>query len=498
MKRQALAGLAWTYLGNLIRVGSGLVFGIMLARILGPGPFGQIAVCMVIISIGSIICDMGLGPAIVQQREIRDHDIRFVFTIQCLLGVILTLAVMIAAPLIAMLFSQPETVPVLRLLSLMFVLNCAGQTATQLLQRHMRFKAMQVTQTAATLVGTAAVGLPMALHEWGVWSLVAAQLVSSLLQSVLAYLVVRHEVRPMFRPASAGMLRFSTTVLFTNVVNSIVTNMDAAVVSHYFGEVGTGLYRRMQTLFGQPRDMIVQTLQRVLFAAGSRLQDDPEAIRRSLLMATSAVAMVLFPVFLTIAVTPGCFVGAILGPKWMGAVPLVLPLVLAVLVHALLAVIGPLLWATNRVAVELRLQIFVAITYLVVAPLTARYSLQAFAWGILAVYVLRWSWLLIVVIRLKWVTPAQYGRAMAKPLAVAAVTAAMVFFAIRQMQIMRPGTPAIYLLGISLSLSTLAYFLMAVFHQSLVPASLHGTVASIKSVALSATRAWLSKPAVAE
>jgi PST family polysaccharide transporter len=481
IKQKALSGLAWNYVGNAVKTLCGLLLGVMLARILGPAPFGQIAVCLVVVSIGRLVCDMGLGPALIQSKEIGPHDIQFAFTTQCLLGLAMTGFVCIFAPLIAAIFSQPEVITVLRVLSTLFLINCAGQSAVQLLQRQMNFKITQEIQIAAQLVSTSVIGLPMALYGFGVWSLVAQHISGAMIQTVLMYAVVRHPIRPVLKPSSRGLLRFSTTVLFTNLVNATITNIDAALVSHSFGATGAGLYRRLQTLFGQPRDLIVQTLQRVLFTAGSRLQDDQRAIRRSLLMVTATVALLLFPAICVIAVIPDLFIGAILGSEWMEAVPLVVPLALAVCLSALMVVIGPLLWATNRVGTELRLQIGVSVLYFSTAPLAAKHSLEAFAWCITGIYLVRWLFLAGTAIRLGWIGAIEYLMALVKPLLVSVLVGAGVWGAVRTTSLIYPTAASLILFLLASILCMVCYLLIFIFHRLLTPPMMHSTVEGIKN-----------------
>jgi O-antigen/teichoic acid export membrane protein len=47
MTRTAFSALRWNYAGFFARSGSNFIIGILLARLLGPKPFGQIAAAMV-------------------------------------------------------------------------------------------------------------------------------------------------------------------------------------------------------------------------------------------------------------------------------------------------------------------------------------------------------------------------------------------------------------------------------------------------------------------
>jgi PST family polysaccharide transporter len=66
-------------------------------------------------------------------------------------------------------------------------------------------------------------------------------------------------------------------------------------------------------------------------------------------------------------------------------------------INALLAVIGPVLMAQNKVVLELYAQILSLLFMLPVLHFTSQHSLQAVAWGVVVIYLLRW-WLLVIAI----------------------------------------------------------------------------------------------------
>ena len=90
MSQRSFTALKWNYIGAFARSGSQFVIGIILARLLGPEPFGLVAVALLVISLGALIADFGLASALVQRKNVSREDIRFIFTIQLLVGAILT------------------------------------------------------------------------------------------------------------------------------------------------------------------------------------------------------------------------------------------------------------------------------------------------------------------------------------------------------------------------------------------------------------------------
>jgi lipopolysaccharide exporter len=188
----ALEASKWNSVGFLSRGAASIVVGIVLARLLGPKPFGQVGVATIIYSFGNLLADAGFSSAVVQRPELKDRQIQFAFTMQILFGLVLTAVVFSIAPLVGTTVHDPAVTNVVRAVSPIFLLQSLGQTATGLLKRTMGFRVIQTAQIFSYLLGYAVVGIGLAYAGLGVWSLVAAQLCQPLLYSVLVYFQVRH------------------------------------------------------------------------------------------------------------------------------------------------------------------------------------------------------------------------------------------------------------------------------------------------------------------
>jgi len=67
----------------------------------------------------------------------------------------------------------------------------------------------------------------------------------------------------------------------------------------------------------------------VLFSASARVQDDAAALGRAYLLALNLVLLVSLPTFIAAGVLSETVVTALYGQKWFDAIPLLLPLALA-------------------------------------------------------------------------------------------------------------------------------------------------------------------------
>ena len=389
LAHSAFSAVKWSYAGTTMRMGANFAVGIVLARILGPKPYGEVAVAALVIGLGNLVADVGLGSALVQKNEVSGEDIRFAFTVQVLFAALIVLALWPLTPLIAVFFHQPEIVPVLRAMFSIFILQSLGQTAISLLKRNLRQKEIQTAQLVSYLIGYIGVGIPLALLGVGVWSLVVAQLTQSLLNTILVYTRMHHSVIPLAWPRNAHMAGYGGKVVSSNVVNWWITNSDNLFVGRACGSVPLGLYSRSFTLVNLPEAGIVSTLQAVLFPTYSRTQDRSQLMRQTYLASVSIVAMLTLPFFAVVAAVPLTVIGGVYGAQWLAAVPVVVPLALAMPLDSIMALAGPVQYGVGRVERELWPQMATAAVMVGVMIVMSRISFVAVGWGVLAIYLLR-------------------------------------------------------------------------------------------------------------
>lgn len=407
--------LKWNYIGNILRSLSQFGIGILLARMLGPEPFGIVAIAWIILGVANLFADLGFGAALVQRAELATADLEFIFTCQMAFASLLAVLGVCSAEAIAAYFHKPEAKLVIEAMFLLFIFQALGQTGAAMMRRNMDFKTLQQITIASYLAGYLCVGIPAAWLGLGVWSLVAAQSVQTLLNSLLLIRTRQAPLRFGFKPRDPGIVGFGFKVTAANLSSWSISNLDVVFIGRAFGTVDLGLYNRVLNLVNMPMSVITTGFQGVLFAACARAQSDRAAVKRIYLETNAAVAFICFPIFLTAASVPETLVMALYGPKWAASVPLVTPLALAVLVNALLAIKGPILMAGNRVGLELRNQILTVLMFVPALLLAVRYSPAVVAWAVLATYVTRWTLLAIDTLRLTGASVREYAATFRTP-----------------------------------------------------------------------------------
>jgi PST family polysaccharide transporter len=451
----ALSALKWNYFGLFVRVASSLAIGVVLARLLGPKPFGQVAIASLVIGLGTLMADFGFGAALIQKQEVTDDEIRFVFTAQVLLGAALTSIGAALSGAIARAFHQPEVAPVLRVLMLTFVLQSLGQTASCLLRRGLKFKQIQIAQVGSYLIAYIAVGIPMGYFGFGVWALVTAQIIQTVLNAIVLYSASLHSIRPFFSLNHRNLFHFGAKVIGTNFANWIIYNLDTAVAGRYFGAYDLGLYNRAFYSATMLVNSAVVGFQQVLFPGTARAeQREKDKLKRAYMGALTLVALVIMPLYAGIAVVPTTVVVALYGAQWEPSAPLLAAFAVAMPFYALMCIAGPFLWGMNRVESEFKVQLLVGLIAVPSFLLSYRISLLSLAWAVAAIYLLRFVMMTHAMLRTFEITAASVIMALFFPAMLALVIALAIYLADRMFAI---SGPALAKLGADLCVGAMVF-----------------------------------------
>lgn len=420
----AFSALRWNYLGFAARSGANFIIGIFLARILGPKPFGQLAAAIFVVGIANLLADAGFTSALIQAPTLSTVQIRYVFTTQFVIAIAMTLGCAGIAGWVASAFHDPGVRGVLLAISPLFIFQAFGQTANALLRRELGFRTVQIFQISSYFIAYLPIGIPLALFGAGVWSLVIAQLVQAIIFAGLLYNKVRHPIRPSWDNSGSNLLRFGAKVTVSNLVNYGISNADNFVVGHAFGSLALGYYNRGFTLASGPTDGIVGTMQQVLFASCSRSEGRRDSIRRAYLACLSAIGFLVLPAYWALSTCSSNVIVGLYGETWRPASPLFQPLILALSLHALMAMAGPVLGSLDLVQREIQAQTLTFVVAIAAFWASSKYSVLALAWAVCGVYLFRMVVNTIPVLKaleLRW---RDVGRALVGPLLVALVTSA--------------------------------------------------------------------------
>ena len=107
LKNTVAKGMLWGGLSNTVCQLLSLLFGIYLARILGPEDYGPIGMLAIFTAIAGSLQDSGFVAAIANRKTATHDDYNAVFWFNIIISLLMYAVLYFCAPFIADFFNQP-------------------------------------------------------------------------------------------------------------------------------------------------------------------------------------------------------------------------------------------------------------------------------------------------------------------------------------------------------------------------------------------------------
>jgi len=315
-------GLLWSAIDVFFRQGVQFIVLILMARLLTPEDFGVIALLAVFVGVATIFIDGGFSSALIQKQNTTRIDESTVFYFNLAIAILASLLLCALAPWIAVTFEKP----ILRYLSYAMAINlfvnALGSIHTALLTKELNFKTIAKVGAAASFVsGTLAIAL--ALQGFGVWSLAAQALASSLISTLLLWLC--HAWRPAWSFSFASLrsfFRFGGYLMIVGIVDVLHTNLYSVLIGKYYSVRAVGFYDRAQKTQLLPVNLLMLIINRVAFSAFSAAAEDKERLARGLRKAQRLVMFVNIPLAVIMIVLAEPIILTLFGKTWLPSAPI--------------------------------------------------------------------------------------------------------------------------------------------------------------------------------
>lgn len=354
---KTIKGVGWNTADRIANYGIGFIVGIILARLLSPEEYGLIGIIGIFTAIFNIILDSGLSTALIRKNGVTDTDYNTVFWTNLILSFGLTAILYFGAPIIGDFFKRPELTPYIHVMSFILVLNALSITQQTILTKRIDFK----TQTKISLIShtsSGVIGIVLAYTGYGVWALVAQQMSSRFLITLLLWFYNKWWPKVVFSWHSfKDLFSFSWKLLVAQIINTLWTQVFQAVVGKVYSPTTLGQYTRARQYGGLVSSSIGDVVLKVSLPVMSSIQnDDARLLRafRNILKSTMLVSSVLL---IGMAACAKSLIYVLIGEQWLPCVPMMQIMSFSLMLYPLHQININMLTVQGRSDVQLLLQV---------------------------------------------------------------------------------------------------------------------------------------------
>jgi len=381
LRDRTISALSWSFVDSFGSQGIQFIMSVVLARLLAPESFGLISMLAVFTAVAMLLIEGGFSGALIQKRELESKDRSTVFWFNLASGAVVAILMYALAPYVAKFYGQPELTRVARVLCLVFIIHAFVAVQLAQLTRDLEFLPLTKANLSANIV-SGSVAIYLAAFGFGVWSLVAQQIVSSLVRALLLWRFSAWRPTAEFSGESLkSLFGFGSRMAASGLLDSIFGNLYFVAIGRLFGAANVGVYSRANWLTQVPIQSLSQVVARVTFPVFSAMQEEPARLRRNMAHALRSLALLGFPMMVGMLVVAEPLVQVILTAKWLSAVPYIQMLCVVGLLHPLHVINLNLLMALGRSDLFLRLEVIKKALVLVGILSTYRHGIAWMIFG---------------------------------------------------------------------------------------------------------------------
>lgn len=343
---KALNSAKWSIFAVLGRQLPQMVAALVLARIMGPETYGVVSAATIYVTLTTLLLDQGLGVSLVQRPQIDPRLPGAVSTVNLTAALLLAGVTAATAPAMAAFFGAPQLEPLLVTLGCGLILKAVAITPRSLLQRHLRFREIGVSDAAAGVLGAAA-GITAAVLGADVWSMIWLTFSTDLIVASTLCVYARAGLPNLQMRLVREVLPFSIRIFGSNALAYMSRNVDNVLVGRFLGVTSLSLYAMSYRILAVPVQFIGQTVNRVAFPLFSRLAGDRERLAAGLLQSTELLAFASVLPMAAAAIAAPQLIQTVLGTEWLGAAPILSVLSIAGARETIFNITGPLMRSTG-------------------------------------------------------------------------------------------------------------------------------------------------------
>lgn len=398
-KEKAVTGVYWMGLMSISNIIIKLLIIMILSRLIAPYEFGIVAAIQIVISFAEVFWMMGIGPAIVQKKELSNEDIATGNTLNIIFGISIFIIIYFLSPIIIK-FIGIENVNMLRVLSLLFVISSLSGVSEALLQREMNFKPLSLINIISLFI-YGFLGSFLAFLDFGAWALIIAQLVQVSVKTILTLVQKPVEFKLKIEKKSVkSLLSFGMGFTISRIFNTLANQGDYLVINKTLGSTALGFYNRSYQVLLVPTIVIGTVMDKVLFPLLSKYQNENEKMSYVYLNITALMSIIAFPITILVLIMGEELIYVLLGSNWSAAVLPLKILIISLFARMAYKICDSLINSIGKVYRRVWTQIFYAFTVIFGAYVGKDWGINGVAVAVTIAITLNYIIMNILVMRL--------------------------------------------------------------------------------------------------
>ena len=313
--------MAWTALEKYSTMFIQFISGIILARLLTPYDYGCIGMLSIFMVLSDAFIDGGFGSALIQKKRPTQEDYSTIFWWNLGMATIMYAILYVSAPAIARFYNIPLLCDVLRVQGIVLFIHAFNLVQRNQLRKKMNFKVLSVVAISSSIIALS-VAIIMAYKGFGVWSLVALNMVLGVVPAIVFWFIIKW--RPIFTfswTSFRELFSFGLFMFLSNLINQFSTQLQGLLIGKFYSASTMGYYSKAQRTEAMASQSISSIMTQVTYPLYAEAQNDLKLLGNMIRRLTMTISYITFPLlFLLMLLAKPIFV-LLYSDKWLSSVP---------------------------------------------------------------------------------------------------------------------------------------------------------------------------------
>lgn len=313
--------MIWTALQKYSTMFIHFISGIILARLLTPHDYGCIGMLSIFMVLAEAFIDGGFGSALIQKKKPTQTDYSTIFFWNMFMAIMMYFVLYVTAPVIARFYNIPLLCSVLRVQGLVIFIYAFNIVQRNQLRKKLNFKILSKV-TIITSVTSLTITIFLAYHGFGVWALVANNLVSAAIPAFVFWFYIKW--RPIWTfswKSFRELFSFGFYMFMTHLVNNFSFKIHGLLIGKVYSPAIMGYYSKALSTESLASTAISSVMNQVTYPLYAEVQDNFEQLSNMIKRLTMTIAYITFPLLFILLLLAKPLFLLLYSERWLDSVP---------------------------------------------------------------------------------------------------------------------------------------------------------------------------------
>lgn len=347
-------GILFTAVGKYSNVVIQLIVNAILSRILTPADYGIVAVVNVFLVFFQMLADFGIGPAIVQNRELTKQDTQDIFSFTIFFSIILGISFMFLGYPISLFYNNPVYIPVAIVLGICVVFYTILVVPQAVIQKEKNFKLINLVLIGSNFI-SGVISIIAAFLGASYYSLIFGNIVKAafLFFMFFYFSKLSFSMKINIKPIKK-IYSFSKNQFLFNFINYFSRNFDNILIGARLNTTALAFYDKAYQLSLYPNQVLTNVITPVVQPIMSEYENDKGMIEKVYLRITKILALLGIPLTVFLVFSAQEVILFMFGNQWGDSVLTFRILAASVWIQMISSSTGAILQSANRTDLLLR------------------------------------------------------------------------------------------------------------------------------------------------